>query len=174
MKIVSNHCVGAELDRHLDREFSSPFAWAIILPSDFFKLIQDLEGYLSTVPVIIYDKNASEIKDGNNAALRLEKSSIAEYRNYPTVKLNDVYVHFIHNNSEKNSNVEAKFCKRVQRFLQKKDETLFLFAQSKYSTPADVTLFESLELTHKISMSTEEVKAWDLNRAKAYIRSKSS
>ena len=172
MKIVSNHCVGATLDRRLGQEFSSPFVWSLMLPKDYIKLIENLEECLSCDPRIIYNENIDDIKDVDNRELRLDKSSYPEIGDYPTVEMNGVYVHFIHNNTEKNTDIGDKLRKRTKRYLENKGETLFLFALSRYSNEDDIKKFKALELQHKLIVTEEEAQNWDLKRAIAFVKGK--
>ena len=62
--------------------------------------------------------------------------------------------------------------KRTKRYLENKDETLFLFALSRYSNEDDIKKFEALELQHKLIVTEEEVHIWDLTRAIKLVKGK--
>ena len=111
MRIVSNHCYGANLYKSINMNYNSPFIWSLILPNDFLKLNSDLKHYIESKPLVV--SNSESINDVDNLNLYKEKSGLKDIGNYPVVKLDDIYIHFIHNNKEHNNNVFDKFSKRV-------------------------------------------------------------
>lgn len=77
--IISNNCWGGVIYNTLGYECLSPFKNLFMTDEDYLKLLQDIEGYLSILPV--YDHEACDPHSK---------------RVYPVLKIKDIYIHCNH------------------------------------------------------------------------------
>lgn len=109
--IISNTCVGAEIYKHLNIQYTSPFIGTLI-PNDieYIKLCNNVKYFLNIEPIFNFEpKDNTPFAIQNNG--RYYKHSTIKTP-YPIIHLDDVEIHCIHDNMD---NVKIKWCTRMDR-----------------------------------------------------------
>jgi uncharacterized protein (DUF1919 family) len=102
--IISNNCWGAEfyIDRNI--KYNSPFVGLFIPPSQFVKMVNNLQEYLKLDLVFIKKTKFKEYEE-----LHLKEK-------YPIALLGDIEIHFLHYNDE--NEAVTKWNRRLNRMPQ--------------------------------------------------------
>lgn len=122
--IISNDCWGGFMYKQLGLPYNTPFVWLFIDTEDYLKLLKNISYYLSckltftTIPGI----------------------------NYPVGVLDDIKIHFNHNNNE--AEAEEKWYRRLQRFNW---DNIFVKSTVCYKSAA--IEFDRLDIKHKIAFT---------------------
>jgi uncharacterized protein (DUF1919 family) len=153
--IISDDCWGAEVYRHLNRAYNTPFVGLMVGPDDYLRLLADLERYLAQ-PMTFRDEW------GHFAG-----------RRYPVGLLDDVELHLLHYGSTEEA--AEKWKRRVARI----DHTHLAvkFDASKAGVrPRHVEMFHALPFPRKLVYArpgvrgTVTVSDWTLDGAAMFAR----
>lgn len=123
---ITNNCLAQVLYFSESREYDSPFIGSIFLnDSQFVKLCQNYDYYISLTPVFSEPKNDSTWCEQNNGPWY---KHVEITPGYPVMFLEDIEIHWIHEH-----NIEIllqKYNRRIERYKQNNLEPLFLLSIS--------------------------------------------
>ncbi len=163
--IISNDCWGGELYAYFDVQYNTPFIGLYLMAPCYIKLLQNFEKYMQ-LDLNFIEKSKYE-----------EVNSYKVNKHFPTAKLGDVEIQFLHYKS--NEEAQDKWTRRKERMNL--DRLFFKFDGQK--DLADLTLmkeFDQLPFKNKICISqtkTSEVKSnvycpnWEQDGAKMFTKS---
>lgn len=140
--VVSNNCWGAEIYKHLKREYNTPFVGLFMHGPDFIALLKDWDHYLN-----------------------LELQFIATSRwidqpvNYPIGLLGDIEIHFMHYTSEEEA--RTKWERRLARMQenQNMDQYFFRCCDRDGGTIEVLEQFHQLPYRHKLSFGVRSISS---------------
>lgn len=133
--VISNNCFGGEIYKRLDMKFNTPFIGLFIYGSDYIKLLQRIEFYLS-----------QELKF-------VETSKWTEKKlKYPIGLLDDVEIHFMHYANKEEAG--DKWYRRLERMNRcgNFENFIYKFCDRDGATNEELKIFHSLPFKRKISM----------------------
>lgn len=112
--IISNTCVGLEIYRMLNLEYTSPFIGTLIPnDNDYLKLCKNITYYINIQPTVRSDPKDNTIFAIQNKDKYFRNRNV--YVPYPVIYLDDIEIHCIHETS--NEIALDKFIRRRQRML---------------------------------------------------------
>lgn len=137
--IVSNNCFGGEIYTRLGLKFNTPFIGLFIFGSDYIKLLTRIEFYL--------DHELRFVKTSKWSKKKLE---------YPVALLNDIEIHFMHYESEKDA--KDKWVRRLKRMRTcgNFEDFVYKFCDRDGATFKELEVFHELSFQHKLSFSVNE------------------
>lgn len=145
--IVANNCWGAEIYKHLNLPYNTPFVGLYIYPDCFIKLIKrwpaPMHSSLTFLP-------------GNKSKYEQEPF------NFPIGLLDgDIEIHFMHYHSEEEA--YEKWTRRTQRMWATQDESNYFFklCDRLNCTAEQMREFHNLPVANKISFSAYKIESPD-------------
>lgn len=115
--LISDNCWGAAVYKSIKSQYLSPFVYLYIHPSDYIKLLYNLDDYLNCKLTEVNYEDSNHFKLYNTP--KNSESIIA--------KLNDIEIIFYHTNSENSEKIFSKWYKRKQRLTKDKNQLLLTF-----------------------------------------------
>ncbi len=142
--IISNDCWGHQVYQELDLPYCTPFVGLFILAPCYLKLLQNLEGYLST-PLTFTE--TSRYEDSNYYHINRRRSN---NKWYPIGLLKEeIEIHFLHYASQ--DEAKEKWERRLQRFFWQKDKIFVKFSKDyKLCTEEHIQAFDRLNFSNKV------------------------
>lgn len=140
--IVSNNCWGAELYKHLKREYNTPFVGLFLHGPDFIALLNNWNHYLN---------------------LELQFTSISKWIDqpiaYPIGLLGDVEIHFMHYASAEEA--QSKWTRRLARMQKLKDLDQYFFrcCDRDGGTVEVLEQFHQLPFRNKLSFGIQPISS---------------
>lgn len=131
--IISNTCVGAEIYKQLNKQYTSPFIGTLI-PNDkeYIKLCNNIHYYLNVTPII------NQVPKDNTPFAIQNKSKYYKHPAiripYPVIHLEDIEIHCIHDNID---NITLKWQRRCER-------TREIILRNNYLIINSLTMYEFL------------------------------
>lgn len=127
--ILSSNCVGGVILHELGQRFNSPTVNLYMLPADYIKFLEDLDGYLNT-----------------------ELRAIEAQEDCPVGALDDVRLYFTHYASF--ADAKAKWEERKTRI--RRDNLYVMMVERDGCTDEDLRRFDALPYRHKVCFTMRE------------------
>ena len=126
ISIISSHCWGGYVYNTLGLKFGSPLINMFFDNSDFFRLLEDIEGYMQQQPELLREEYETNLQ-----------------RMYPVVGVGDVTIHFNH---------YSDFDEAITCWNRRKSRINYrnLFVEMTAKTDKDIERFLQLPYQHKI------------------------
>jgi uncharacterized protein (DUF1919 family) len=130
--IVSSNCVGGTIYKDLGLVYKSPFVGLFITPIHFVHLCENFEHFM-----------------------KLELEEVVDSRlNYPLGRIDSVVIHFMHYETFQ----QAQNSWRSRRDRINYENLYFVLVERDGCSIEDLTKFDSLGVSHKISLTKEPYK----------------
>lgn len=129
--LISSNCNGGWILHELGLEFNSPFVNLFITASDYIKLLSDLEIYLNTELIFLEKGKGTKLYPNLN---------------YPVGILKDIYIYFMHYQSEEEA--YQAWNRRVKRIRW--DNLFIIMTDRSFCTYDDLVAFDELPYKNKV------------------------
>ena len=123
--IISDNCWGLGVYQSINSKYLSPFVNLYIHPTDYIKLLYNLDDYLNCKFTEVNFEDSNHFKLHN---IPITQSPII-------AKLNDIEVIFYHTKNKSSDEIFGDFYRRKQRLPENKDEIIISFANDIYRYP---------------------------------------
>jgi uncharacterized protein (DUF1919 family) len=164
--IISNDCWGAEVYRHLELPYNTPFVGLFMFAPCYIRLLEDFDSALHAPLTFI---------DESRYAPANEDRTTRAAGPYPLALLGeDIELHFVHYSDE--TVALETWRRRVERISR--DNLFVKYAADKdESTPELVRRFDALPFDHKVCLSREPypgvssartIRGWEQNGANLF------
>lgn len=145
--IISNNCFAGWVYRIFNLEYLTPTVGLFIMPDDYLKFIENLEYYLSLEMKFISSDNSKHSK--------YLSEKVKKFGKYPIGLLEDVEIHFLHYENEKEA--LEKWNRRKKRININK--IIFKFNDQNGCKREHIEKFTNMKFKNKICfVSNEEYK----------------
>lgn len=145
--IVSNNCWGGEIYKRLGLPYNTPFIGLFIQGTDYLKLLQNFDYYMSLDPKFSVGEN-------------VESVLTAKPLDYPLGMLGDIEIHFVH--YKDSAEASEKWMRRKERMLRIMNKNKYYFKiddrDSGSSSSDIITAFHGLKFTNKISFGVKDLR----------------
>ena len=136
ISIFSNDCWGAEIYKHLQVPYQTPFVGLMIMAPCYIKLLKRPRHYLERSPMEFV--TVSQYETYHN---------FTQHKNYPLARIDDIEIHFLH--YETPEEAQSKWSRRVERINW--DKLFVKFDLGKdYATPGLLEQFLQLPYDRKL------------------------
>jgi len=141
--IISNNCWGAHVYQALYVEYRTPFVGLFIPPRSYLRLVQRFDSAMAAKLTFTNRSDSDAVNAWREAAGLI----------YPIGLLDgDIEINFQHYASQ--AEVQAKWCRRVERMASDPRRRFFKFDDRESATRGDIEAFCALPLANKVCFVT--------------------